>query len=119
MHIAPVCDAPPLEQVTITRQYDAAFGAANALDFVVDIVVVVQGVESAHAQQSSKPTQMGIGNETRHAQRPFTHAQQWHDIERFKLGIHGDAITVAQQTIEADGLAIDQQQFDLGMRHAE
>ena len=35
MHITPLRDAPPPEQITITRQHNAAFGAANALDFVV------------------------------------------------------------------------------------
>ena len=61
---------------------------------------------------------MGIGNE-RSTRGGRSRTQQRRDIERFKLWIHGDAITVAQQTIEADGFAIDQQQFDLGMRHAE
>ena len=65
----------------------------------------------------SQPAQMRIGDEARHAQGLAAHAQQRRDIERFELRIDGHAIALAQQAFEADRLAVDQHQFNLGVRH--
>ena len=62
---------------------------------------------------------MSVGNELRPAQRSLADTQQGRDMEGFELRIDRDSILVAQPALKADRLAIDQDQLDLGMRHAK
>jgi len=49
----------------------------------------------------------------------FAHAQQWRDIERLELRIHGHAIAVVDSALESDRLTTDQYELDLGMRYTQ
>ena len=119
MDIAAVGDAAPLEQCPVAGQHDAAVAARQALDFVIAEMVVVDRVETGHAQQAGQAAEMGVGDEACHPQGPLAQVEQGADVDAFELRIDRNAVAGLQAPGEADRDPVDQDQFDLGMRHAD
>ena len=66
-----------------------------------------------------KLAQVGVENETRIAQRARPQVLQRGDIQKFEHRVHGDALAAAQHALEAHRYAVDQDQVDFGVRHAQ
>jgi hypothetical protein len=111
--------AAALQQVAVPRQHDASLRGCHALYLVIIEVAVVQSVEARHAQQVGEAAQVRVGDEAGLAQCTLADAQQRRDIEQFALRIDRHPIAVAERALEAHRLAVDQNEFDLGMRHTE
>ncbi|MNZ79435.1 hypothetical protein D3C78_980380 [compost metagenome] len=48
-----------------------------------------------------------------------TNLEQRADVQRFELGIHRQPVIVEDHPLQAHRLAVEQHQFDLGVRHPE
>jgi len=118
-HEAAVRDATALEQVTVARQHDAALRDCDQLDLSVVEAVVIKGVVTHHAQQVRQPAEVSVGDESAVAQRPRAQAQQRRHVEGLEHRVDRHPVVVGEQAVEAYRLAVDQDQLDLGVRHAE
>ena len=87
--------------------------------FRVTAPVPVDGVEAEHAQVSREPAQVHVQYESGLAQSLAAYFQLRCHVERFEHGIDGDSIAVADYMGERNGLAVYDDQLDLGVRDAE
>ena len=62
---------------------------------------------------------MGVEHEARVAKRFRPEAQQRADVDRFKNRVYADAIAVLQHIREIHGSAVDQDEVNLRVRHAQ
>lgn len=68
-HAAAMPDNAALEQVAVAREHDAALLLRQRGNLRVVGAVVVQRIETGHAQHARQAPQMSIGNEARRARR--------------------------------------------------
>lgn len=66
------------------------------------VTVVVERVESCHAQQAREAAEMCVGDEARPAQWPLVHPQQFANVKRLERRIDGNPIAVANLPLETD-----------------
>jgi hypothetical protein len=65
----------------VMREYDATLAFGDVGNLAVAEVVALPGIGAGHAQHLRLPTEMGVGDDTDHTQRPLAHARQ-------RRGIH-------------------------------
>lgn len=79
----------------------------------------MQRVEPEHAQHAGEPAEVRVRHEARLAQGTLAQPQQGRHVQRLEAGIHRHPVAVLELPAEVHRLAIDQDQLDLGVRHAE
>ena len=80
---------------------------------------VVVGVEAGESQVPREPTEMTIEHESRDPQRLRPDLDDRRDVERLEPRIHTDPVAVTHVVPEVDRVAVDDDEIDLGMGHAD
>ncbi len=112
-------DHAPLEHVTVAGQQDAVLARRDLRHLGVLVVVAVERVEAAQAQVARQRAQLGVEHEADAAQGRSADLEHGRDIERLEHRVDRDALAVAHDVVEAHRLAVDEDQLDLGVRHAQ
>src|SRR5439155_24041450 len=118
-HVTAVANQLVHEQGAIAREHDALFAGGDSRNLSVRVTILVERIEAQHAQILRQPAQLRIGDESRAPQRFDSDLQHPRDVERLEHWIHADAVTLLHDIGEVDGLAIREDQLDLGMWYAE
>ncbi len=108
-----------LQKSAVARQKDAMAGGADGSNLRVGGATAIERVEAEHAQIGGELAEVYIEDEGRVAQRLGPDTKLRSDIDRLEHRIDGDAIVVADEVREIDGLAVGEDEVDLGVGHTE
>ncbi|MNY51591.1 hypothetical protein D3C86_1871940 [compost metagenome] len=96
MHVATVTDQPALEQFAVAGQHDALLASGYFGDLQIVEVIVVERIETGHAQQTGQAAEVGIGDEAQDPQRLLAHLEQGADVQALELGVDRHPVAVRQ-----------------------
>ena len=108
-----------LEQADVAAQHDAMLGARYRQQFIVAIVVAIEAIEAEQTKISRQPAQMDVEDEARLAQRAWPQSAGVGEVEALEHRIDRDPFAAAKLVRERHRNTINEDQVDLGMRHAQ
>ena len=108
-----------LQQGAVAGQDDASVALCDVGDLLVVVIVAVEAVETQQAQVARQPSEIGVDDEARYAQRCFAEPYQWADVQALEHGIDADAVAGLDDVGKIHGAVVGQDQFDFGVRYAE
>jgi hypothetical protein len=117
-HGGGVRQVAPLEEPAVARQEDPPFGQRQRDEPLVHGVPLPERVEAEEAEPARQLAEMDVEDEAKIAERPRTKADEGRHVQGLEDRIDPDAVAVREAVIEADRPAVDEDQLDLGVRHA-
>ena len=93
--------------------------ARDLQQFIVFVVVAIAGVEAQQPQVRGKTAKVHVEHEAWFAKWPRAQAVGLAQLEAFEHRVDGDALAAGEAVRERHRLAIDQDEINLGMRHAQ
>jgi hypothetical protein len=115
----PVAHALLFKDPDIPCQDDALLSQRLVDDVRIVPVAAVGTIETQHPQVARQFAEVHVEDEPRAAQRLWPQAQQRADVETLKHGVDRHALAPFQAMGEVHGSAIDQNQVDRRVRHAD
>jgi hypothetical protein len=96
MNEAAVSNRAAFEQLPVAGENDTTVAHRYCFNFAILKVIVVKRIESGHAQQVRKPTQVRVGEKVYYPQGVFPEPQHGGDVYHLEPGKDGHAIAMLQ-----------------------
>jgi hypothetical protein len=107
------------QESSVTGEHDAALGLRARGDRGVVEGPLVDRVEAEEPKVAGELSQVHVGDELRIAQGHGAQPGEGRDVEPLEGRIDGDALAAHEAVVETDGLAVDEDDVDLRVGHAE
>jgi hypothetical protein len=112
-------DRAVLEDADVTGEHRSTLGGRDGDDLVIVVVVAIRGVETGETEIRRESPKMNVSDEARNGLRGRPETDSIPEIDRAEGRKYRDAIAVAHAISKIHGLAADDEQVDLRVRHAE
>ncbi len=107
------------EETHIASQQDPVFVERDLRQPLVGATVLIQSVKSQHPQVCSQSAEVHIEHEPWITERIRPQSGQSGDVERLENRVNTDPVAVLNPVGEIHRLAVDQDEIDLRVGHAE
>src|SRR6476646_7920424 len=114
-----VGESATLQQGTISGQQDPLLGQADVNQRLVLGVTGPPHVKAKEAKQTRQPTEVHVDDEARITQRHRAQPGRRPDVERLEHRVCGDAVAGRRAVAEILGIAVEEDEVDLGVRNAQ
>ena len=112
-------DSLAFEQAAVAGQENAMLTDSLVGEEIIGDVVLAGSIEAKHTQISSQAAEVAVEDETGVAHGLGKQADGAADFDGFEEGIYRDTVAILGDGLKINRPAIDDDQIDLGMGHAE